>query len=133
MRIRGTASDHPTLLMSSQKAVTAVRPAVSGLARRVWQAECPHQGRYSTRAFSIPASRPRKVSRQWHQSLRCASSEAPKEQLGRTKLYELHNKHGAKFVPFGGYSMPVQYNDQSIIDSHNWTREKASLFDVGHM
>jgi aminomethyltransferase len=36
-------------------------------------------------------------------------------------------------VPFGGYSMPVQYNDLSIVDSHHWTREKASLFDVGHM
>ena len=29
--------------------------------------------------------------------------------------------------------MPVQYSDLSIVDSHNWTREKASLFDVGHM
>jgi aminomethyltransferase len=36
-------------------------------------------------------------------------------------------------VPFGGYTMPVQYSDLSIADSHNWTREKASLFDVGHM
>jgi aminomethyltransferase len=53
--------------------------------------------------------------------------------LGKTGLYELHSKHGAKFVPFGGYAMPVQYSDLSIVDSHNWTREKASLFDVGHM
>jgi aminomethyltransferase len=36
-------------------------------------------------------------------------------------------------VPFGGYSMPVQYSDLSIVESHHWTREKASLFDVGHM
>lgn len=36
-------------------------------------------------------------------------------------------------VPFGGFSMPVQYGDLSISDSHNWTREKASLFDVSHM
>lgn len=36
-------------------------------------------------------------------------------------------------VPFGGYSMPVQYSDLSITESHNWTREKCSLFDVGHM
>lgn len=36
-------------------------------------------------------------------------------------------------VPFGGYSMPVQYSDLSVRDSHLWTREKASLFDVGHM
>jgi len=36
-------------------------------------------------------------------------------------------------VPFGGYHMPLQYNDQSIVESHLWTREKASLFDVSHM
>lgn len=53
--------------------------------------------------------------------------------MAKTGLYQLHSKYGAKFVPFGGYSMPVQYSDLSIVDSHNWTREKASLFDVGHM
>jgi aminomethyltransferase len=29
--------------------------------------------------------------------------------------------------------MPVQYSNLSITESHNWTREKCSLFDVGHM
>lgn len=29
--------------------------------------------------------------------------------------------------------MPVQYSDLSVGESHAWTREKASLFDVGHM
>ncbi|KAK4981867.1 Aminomethyltransferase, mitochondrial [Elasticomyces elasticus] len=29
--------------------------------------------------------------------------------------------------------MPVQYSDLSVGESHRWTREKASLFDVGHM
>lgn len=29
--------------------------------------------------------------------------------------------------------MPVQYSGLSVGDSHRWTREKASLFDVGHM
>jgi len=36
-------------------------------------------------------------------------------------------------VPFAGYYMPVQYEDQSIAESHVWTRTKASLFDVSHM
>ncbi|EMD01298.1 hypothetical protein BAUCODRAFT_118996 [Baudoinia panamericana UAMH 10762] len=36
-------------------------------------------------------------------------------------------------VPFGGYSMPVQYSDLGVGESHIWTREKCSLFDVGHM
>ena len=64
---------------------------------------------------------------------RSASSAAVQGQLSKTGLYELHAKYGARFVPFGGYEMPVQYSDLSIVDSHNWTREKASLFDVGHM
>lgn len=53
--------------------------------------------------------------------------------LSRTALHELHVEHGGKMVPFGGYSMPVQYSDLSVGESHKWTREKASLFDVGHM
>lgn len=36
-------------------------------------------------------------------------------------------------VPFAGFSMPVQYSDFSVSESHKWTREKSSLFDVGHM
>lgn len=36
-------------------------------------------------------------------------------------------------VPFAGYSMPLQYKDLSHVESHHWTREKASLFDVSHM
>lgn len=53
--------------------------------------------------------------------------------LGKTDLYDLHLKHGAKMVPFGGYHMPVSYSDLGVGESHKWTREKASIFDVGHM
>lgn len=53
--------------------------------------------------------------------------------LSRTALHELHVENGGKMVPFGGFSMPVQYSDLSVGESHKWTREKASLFDVGHM
>lgn len=54
-------------------------------------------------------------------------------ELKQTALHGLHVANGAKMVPFGGYSMPVQYTDLGVGQSHNWTREKASLFDVGHM
>ena len=40
---------------------------------------------------------------------------------------------GAKMVPFAGYDMPLEYKDQSHSESHTWTREHASLFDVSHM
>ncbi|EME48717.1 hypothetical protein DOTSEDRAFT_67678 [Dothistroma septosporum NZE10] len=65
------------------------------------------------------------------------ASPAPKfyteANPGRTALYDLHLQNGGKMVPFGGYEMPVQYSDLSVGESHHWTREKASLFDVGHM
>jgi aminomethyltransferase len=54
-------------------------------------------------------------------------------QLRQTLLNNLHITHSAKMVPFAGYSMPVQYSDLSLVESHNWTRQKASLFDVSHM
>lgn len=53
--------------------------------------------------------------------------------LNHTGLHEFHVSNGGKMVPFGGYSMPVQYSDLSVGESHKWTRQKASLFDVGHM
>jgi len=53
--------------------------------------------------------------------------------LNQTAFHEIHVNHGGKMVSFGGFSMPVQYTDLSVGDSHKWTREKASLFDVGHM
>ena len=65
---------------------------------------------------------------------RYASTSAPSAApLARTGLYDLHLANGATMVPFAGYSMPVQYSDLSVGESHKWTREKASLFDVGHM
>lgn len=49
----------------------------------------------------------------------------------KTSLYDEHIKLGAKMVPFGGWSMPVQY--EGIIKEHLKTRESAGLFDVSHM
>ena len=50
----------------------------------------------------------------------------------RTALYEYHKSLGAKFVPFAGYEMPIQYSS-GIIKEHNLTRSEAGLFDVSHM
>ncbi len=47
-------------------------------------------------------------------------------------LEELHAELGAKFVPFAGWSMPVQYT-AGVMTEHLWCREKAGLFDVSHM
>lgn len=64
---------------------------------------------------------------------RHASTGHETNAIKRTALYDLHLQYGGKMVPFGGFSMPVQYSDLGVGESHKWTREKASLFDVGHM
>jgi len=50
----------------------------------------------------------------------------------KTALYEYHKRLGAKFVPFAGYQMPVQYSS-GIVEEHKITRSEAGLFDVSHM
>ncbi|XP_016993398.2 aminomethyltransferase, mitochondrial [Drosophila takahashii] len=51
----------------------------------------------------------------------------------RTALYDFHVQKGGKIVNFGGYALPVQYSDQSIIASHLHTRQVGSIFEVSHM
>lgn len=46
-------------------------------------------------------------------------------------LHDFHKANGARFVPFGGWEMPVQYS--SILEEHKAVREAAGLFDVSHM
>ena len=52
--------------------------------------------------------------------------------LKRTPLHRFHQRRQARFSPFAGYDMPVQYAG-GIISEHKWTRSSASLFDVSHM
>ncbi|PNP59495.1 hypothetical protein THARTR1_00985 [Trichoderma harzianum] len=66
-------------------------------------------------------------------SIRCASNASGGEPLKKTPLYDFHVANGAKMVPFAGYHMPVQYSSLSLADSHHFTRNHASLFDVSHM
>jgi aminomethyltransferase len=47
-------------------------------------------------------------------------------------LAALHAELGAKFVPFAGWNMPVQYAS-GVMAEHLWTRAHAGLFDVTHM
>ena len=54
------------------------------------------------------------------------------EALKTTPLTPAHVALGAKMVPFGGYSMPVQYKD-GVLREHLWTRAHAGAFDVSHM
>lgn len=53
--------------------------------------------------------------------------------LRKTPLYQLHLEHHGKMVDYANFAMPVLYNGQSHVESHNWVRSKAGLFDVSHM
>ncbi len=46
-------------------------------------------------------------------------------------LHEVHEKLGAKMVPFAGYNMPVQY--EGVTAEHTTVREAVGVFDVSHM
>ena len=59
-------------------------------------------------------------------------AETSAETLKTTPLFERHQAAGGRMVPFGGYSLPVQY-PTGIMAEHKWTREQAGLFDVSHM
>ncbi|GHU47457.1 aminomethyltransferase [Spirochaetia bacterium] len=50
----------------------------------------------------------------------------------KTPLYQWHESHGGKIVPFAGYLLPVQYAT-GVITEHNAVRTQAGLFDVSHM
>ena len=53
-------------------------------------------------------------------------------EIQKTALYNFHKNLGAKFVPFAGYEMPIQYPD-GIVKEHISTRTFAGFFDVSHM
>lgn len=49
-----------------------------------------------------------------------------------TPLHANHLELKAKMAEFAGYDMPIQY-EAGVLTEHNWTREKAGIFDVSHM
>ena len=53
------------------------------------------------------------------------------DDLKRSPLYERHKALGARFVPFAGWDMPVQY--EGVTREHHAVRNAAGLFDVSHM
>ena len=83
------------------------------------------------RSFPRVPKSPSAISRD---RFRCVSSPtAASSPPKKTQLYDFHVANGAKMVPFAGYAMPLQYKDLSHVESHNWTRQNTSLFDVSHM
>lgn len=52
-------------------------------------------------------------------------------ELKNTALTLIHQKLGAKMVPFAGYMMPVQYEGINL--EHDKVRNSVGVFDVSHM
>jgi aminomethyltransferase len=53
------------------------------------------------------------------------------DALNRSPLHERHAALGARFVPFAGWEMAVQYS--GVTREHEAVRSAAGLFDVSHM
>lgn len=53
------------------------------------------------------------------------------ETLRRTPLYPQHLACGAKFVPFAGWEMPIQF--QGVLQEVAAVRSDVGIFDVSHM
>jgi aminomethyltransferase len=51
--------------------------------------------------------------------------------LRRLALHERHARLGARFAPFAGWEMPIQY--AGIIAEHEAVRTAAGVFDVSHL
>lgn len=51
--------------------------------------------------------------------------------MKNTALTHVHEKLGAKMVPFAGYNMPVSYEGVNI--EHETVRKGVGVFDVSHM
>ena len=51
--------------------------------------------------------------------------------MNRSPLHELNESLGARFVDFGGWEMPVQY--ESVLAEHRAVRTAAGWFDVTHL
>ncbi len=51
--------------------------------------------------------------------------------MKNTPFIKLHEKAGARIVPFAGYNMPLDFT--GVISEHMNVRNHAGLFDVSHM
>src|SRR5215510_15411537 len=57
--------------------------------------------------------------------------ETTATELKQTALTDIHQKLGAKMVPFAGYLMPVSYEGINV--EHETVRKNVGVFDVSHM
>jgi aminomethyltransferase len=54
-------------------------------------------------------------------------------QLRHSPLHDRHVALGAKFAPFGGWEMPLEYAGGGVLKEHAAVREAVGVFDVSHL
>ncbi|MEJ3744098.1 glycine cleavage system aminomethyltransferase GcvT [Actinomycetes bacterium KLBMP 9797] len=54
-------------------------------------------------------------------------------ELRTSPLHERHAALGAKFAPFGGWHMPLEYAGGGVLREHAAVREAVGVFDVSHL
>src|SRR3954471_1653039 len=55
------------------------------------------------------------------------------ESLRRSPLHDRHAALGAKFAPFGGWEMPLEYSGGGVLKEHAAVRDDVGVFDVSHL
>jgi aminomethyltransferase len=55
------------------------------------------------------------------------------DALRRSPLHERHAALGAKFAPFGGWEMPLEYAGGGVLREHTAVRTAVGVFDVSHL
>jgi aminomethyltransferase len=53
--------------------------------------------------------------------------------LLKSPLHERHVAAGAKFAPFSGWTMPVEYAGAGVLAEHAAVRNAVGIFDVSHL
>ncbi|RKN50888.1 glycine cleavage system aminomethyltransferase GcvT [Micromonospora endolithica] len=61
------------------------------------------------------------------------TSDAAATRLRRSPLHERHTALGAKFAPFGGWEMPLEYAGGGVLKEHVAVRTQVGVFDVSHL
>ncbi|MGB2569489.1 glycine cleavage system aminomethyltransferase GcvT [Micromonospora citrea] len=59
--------------------------------------------------------------------------DAAATRLRRSPLHERHTALGAKFAPFGGWEMPLEYAGGGVLKEHTAVRTAVGVFDVSHL
>ena len=55
------------------------------------------------------------------------------EDLLHSPLHDRHERLGARFAEFGGWSMPLEYAGGGVLKEHASVRDAVGIFDVSHL